>query len=134
MYSNNNEEYKDLKQEISYQLIKSHSQFKADSKLSTWVYKVSLYTALSFIKRKPRAYKQLDDVSNKLAIEDEFDEWNTILLQIKKLSETDKMLVFLYLEDKSYRDIANILGISESNVGVKLNRIKKRLKEYFREE
>ena len=133
MYANNNDEYKDLKQEISYQLIKSYKQYKGDSKLSTWVYKVSLFTALSFIKRKPRIYQQLDEVADTSVVDYEFDEWNSVLLRIKKLPEMDKTLIFLYLEDKSYKVIAEIMGISETNVGVRLNRIKKKLKDYFTE-
>ena len=133
MYTNNNEEYKDLKQEITYQLIKSYEQYKGDSKLSTWVYKVSLFTALSFIKRKPRSYRQLEEVANTSFIDYEFNEWNNVMQQIKILPEIDKSLIFLYLEDKSYKEISEIMGITESNVGVKLNRIKKKLKEYFAE-
>ena len=133
MYTNNNEEYKDLKQEISYQLIKSYRQYKGDSKLSTWVYKVSLFTALSFIKSKPRTHHQLEEVADSSSVDYEFNEWNNVMLQIKRLTEMDKSLIFLFLEDKSYKVIADIMGISESNVGVKLNRIKKKLKEYFTE-
>jgi RNA polymerase sigma-70 factor (ECF subfamily) len=131
VYTNNNEEYKDLKQEISYQLIKSYEQYRGDSKLSTWLYKVSLFTALSFIKRKPRSYQQLEEVADTSFIDYEFNEWNNVMQQIKMLPEIDKSLIFLYLEDKSYKEISVIMGISESNVGVKLNRIKKKLKEYF---
>ncbi|RLD24453.1 MAG: RNA polymerase subunit sigma-70 [Bacteroidetes bacterium] len=133
MYTNNNDEYKDLKQEISYQLLKSYGKYKGDSKVSTWIYKVSLFTALSFIRRKPKSYSQLEDVANTSFISEEFDEWNNVLLRIKMLPEMDKTLVFLYLEDKSYKEISEIMGLSESNVGVKLNRIKKKLKEYFTE-
>ena len=133
MYTNNNEEYKDLKQEISYQLIKSYRQYKGDSKLSTWVYKVSLFTALSFIKRKPRVHYQLEEVADSSYVDYDFNEWNNVMQQIKILPEMDKSLIFLFLEDKSYKEIAEIMGISESNVGVKLNRIKRKLKEFFTE-
>jgi RNA polymerase sigma-70 factor (ECF subfamily) len=131
MYTNNSEEYKDLKQEISYQLIKSYQQYKGDCKLSNWVYKVSLFTALAFIRRKPRSYQQLEEVDDRSFVDYEFSEWNNVMQQIKKLPEMDKTLIFLFLEDKSYREIAEIMGLSESNVGVKLNRIKRRLKNYF---
>ena len=131
MYTNNQEEYKDLKQEISYQLIKSFDQYQGKSKLSTWVYKVSLFTALSFIKRKPKAYQPLDEVTGLVSKDIEYDDWDYVLLRIKKLPETEKTLIFLYLEDKSYKEIAEIMGISENNVGVMLNRIKKKLKDYF---
>jgi len=133
MYTNNNEEYKDLQQEIIYQLIKSHKLFKGDSKLSTWVYKVALFTALSFIKRKPKSYRQLEEVAENAFVDEEYNEWDNVLQQLKKFPEMDKTLIFLYLEDRSYKEIAEIMGISESNVGVKLNRIKKKLKEHFTE-
>jgi RNA polymerase sigma-70 factor, ECF subfamily len=133
MYTNNEEEYKDLKQEVSYQIIKSLENFKGESKLSTWVYKVSLFTALSFIKRKPKSYEQIDKVTEKITSESEFDEWNTVLEKIKTLPEMDKTLIFLYLEDKPYKEIAEIMGISETNVGVRLNRIKNKMKNYFTE-
>ena len=120
-----------MKQEISYQLIKSYQQYKGDSKLSTWVYKVSLFTELAFIMRKPRSYQQLEEVDDRSSVDYEFSEWNNVMQQIKKLPEMDKTLIFLFLEDKSYREIAEIMGISDSNVGVKLNRIKRRLKNYF---
>ena len=133
MYTNNTEEYKDLKQDVSYQLIKPFPKFKGESKLSTWVYKVSLFTALSFIKKKPLIAEPLDNYDDQIGREDGYSEWNTILSQIKRLPEADKTLIFLYLEDKSYKEIAEIIGISESNVGVKLNRVKKKLKDYFKE-
>ena len=133
MYTNNNEEYKDLQQEIIYQLIKSYKLFKGESKLSTWVYKVALFTALSFIKRKPKSYRQLEEVAENAIVDEEYNEWDNVLQQLKKFPEMDKTLIFLYLEDKSYKEIAEIMGISESNVGVKLNRIKKKLKEHFTE-
>ena len=131
MYTNNNDEYKDLQQEIIYQLIKSYKQYKGESKLSTWVYKVTLFTALSFIKRKPKSYQQLEEVTENAFVVDEYNEWDNVLKQLKKFPEMDKTLIFLYLEDKSYKEIAEIMGISETNVGVKLNRIKNKLKEYF---
>jgi RNA polymerase sigma-70 factor (ECF subfamily) len=133
MYTNNNEEYKDLKQEISYQLIKSYNNFKGESKLSTWVYKVALFTALSFIRQKPGSHQQLDELADYATADVQFNEWGNVLQQIKKLPEMDKTLIFLYLEDKPYKEIGEIMGISESNVGVKLNRVKHKLKEYFKE-
>ena len=133
MYTNNSEEYKDLRQEINYQLIKSYDKFKGNSKLSTWVYKVSMFTALAFIRRKPQAYQSLGEVEDTEGANEEYNEWNNVLTQIKTLPDIDKSLIFLYLEDKPYKEIAEIMGITESNVGVKLNRIKTKLKNYFKQ-
>ena len=132
MYSDNREEYKDLRQEISYQLIKSHPGFKGESKLSTWVYKVALFTAMAFVRDKAKSFHSIESVE--IASEDvQKNEWNQVMEQLKKLPDTDKSLVFLYLEGNSYKEIAEILGITESNVGVKLNRVKNKLKAYFKE-
>ena len=86
---------------------------------------------MAFIRRKPRSHQQLEEVDDRSFVDYEFSEWNNVMQQIKKLPEVDKTLIFLFLEDKSYREIAEIMGISESNVGVKLIRIKRRLKDYF---
>ena len=134
MYSNNSEEYKDLKQEINYQLIKSYDNFKGNSKLSTWVYKVAMYTALAFIKRKPQVHQSLAEIADIAGSNDEYNEWNNVMVQIKTLPDIEKSLIFLYLEDKPYKEIAEIMGITESNVGVRLNRIKTKLKNYFNQE
>lgn len=134
MYTNNSEEYKDLRQEINYQLIKSFDKFKGKSKLSTWVYKVAMFTALAFIRRKPQVFKSLAEIADTVGTSDEYDEWNNVMVQIKTLPDIEKSLIFLYLEDRPYKEIAEIMGISESNVGVRLNRIKKKLKNYFNQE
>lgn len=133
MYSDNHEEYKELRQEVSYQLLKSYPKFKGDSKLSTWIYKVALYTAMAHIRYKSKTYQALADVEIAHETTDNND-WHLVMEQIKKLPNGEKSLVFLYLEGNSYREISEILGITESNVGVKLNRIKNKLKEYFKEE
>jgi RNA polymerase sigma-70 factor (ECF subfamily) len=131
MYTNNSEEYKDLRQEINYQLLKSYDGFMGNSKLSTWVYKVAMFTALAFIRRKPKMHQSLDEVANIEGDTREYDEWSNVLKHIKTLPDIDKSLIFLYLEDKPYKEISDIMGITESNVGVRLNRIKKKLKKYF---
>ena len=132
MYSDNREEYKDLRQEVSYQLLRSYPGYKGASKLSTWVYKVALFTAMAHIRGKSKAYQSIEGIDMATEQLDD-DDWRLVMEQVKKLPDTDKSLVFLYLEGNSYKEIAEILGITESNVGVKLNRIKNKLKEYFKE-
>ena len=131
MYSNNKEEYNDLSQEVCYQLIKSYPRFNHQSKLSTWVYKVALFTALSFLRSKPKSVHHLDDLPEIIDESPEMDRLNEVMAQVKKLPTIDRSLVRLYLEDKSYKEMAEIMGMSESNIGVKLNRIKKKLREKF---
>ena len=130
MYSNSKDEYLDLKQEICYQLAKSFDSFKGDSKLSTWVYKVALFTALAQLRKKQKHLDYVADLPETSLVEDD-DSWQEVIMVIKKLPEVDRSVIFLYLEDRPYKEMADILGISESNIGVKLNRIKKKLKEHF---
>ena len=129
MYSNNKEEYNDLRQEVYYQLLKSYPRFNGQSKLSTWVYKVALFTALSFLRSKRKTSQLLEDLPEIIVESPETDRLNEVMDQVKKLPKVDRSLVLLYLEDKSYKEMAEIMGLSESNIGVKLNRIKKKLRE-----
>jgi len=131
MYSNNKEEYNDLRQEVCYQLVKSYPRFNNRSKLSTWVYKVALFTALAFLRSKPKTIHFLDDLPEIVDESPETDRLNEVMSQVKKLPTVDRTLVLLYLEDKSYKEMAEIMGLSESNIGVKLNRIKQKLRETF---
>lgn len=129
MYSNTRDEYDDLRQEISYQLVKSYTRFNYESKLSTWVYKVALFTALAFLRTKPKAEQPLDTLPEIAEEIEDNNRFNEVLAQVKKLPEIDRSLVLLYLEDKSYKEMAEIMGLTESNIGVKLNRIKKKLRD-----
>ncbi len=130
MYSNNESEFEDLKQEINYQLIKSYPRFRGESKLSTWVYKVALFTALAQLRKQRTDVSFVSEIPERTTPAEDND-WEELLIAIKKLPEIDRSIIFLYLEDRPYKEMAEILGITESNLGVKLNRIKKKLKNYF---
>ena len=129
MYSNSKEEAEDLRQEIRYQLVKSYPGFKGESKVSTWVYKVALFTALSQLKARRRQPVQVFTLPEISDSPEEQDRWQEVLVVVRRLPPTDRSIVFLYLEGKSYSEMAEIIGMSESNIGVRLNRIKKKLKE-----
>ena len=132
IYTRTNDDHNDLFQEIVFQAWKSVNKFKGDSKITTWLYRVGLYTALTS-KRKRKV--DLNSYHEELKFDSKPDtaEENISILykMIDKLKPTDKALTMLYLEEKSYQEIAEIMGITESNVGVKLNRIKKKLKELW---
>ncbi|HTQ65198.1 MAG TPA: sigma-70 family RNA polymerase sigma factor [Puia sp.] len=127
----------DLAQEIVYQLWKSGNNFNAYSKFSTWMYRVALNVAISFYrKKKLRVVVPLN--ASHINIEDEIynadeAEKRVILLQrfINEMKELDKALTLLYFEEKSYSEIAEILGISETNVATRISRIKSNLKIKF---
>lgn len=133
VYSKDKEEQNDLYQEIVYQTWKSFDGFKKASKPSTWLYRLSMNTAITHInksKRKPlmvRLDKSLINYSEPIdAVKEEQIQW--LYSQIRKLNLLDRGIMFLYLEDKSYEEIAQITGISTSNVGTRMSRIKQKLK------
>ena len=127
----------DLAQEILYNLWKAYSTYTPDYKLSTWIYRVAMNVAISYYRKEKRALQfhpysetimefEMDDNPN------DHEEKVEMLYQfIHELKEVDKSVLILYLEDKSHREIAEIIGISETNVGTKINRIKERLKQQF---
>ena len=125
----------DLFQEITINLWKGLSSFKGNSKLSTWIYRVSLNTAISKAGRKKKRLVQYrDKLPESAAIgsnDDSIDEEQIRILYkgIERLKPVEKALILLYLEEHSYSEIADIMGISEKNAGVKLHRIKRKLEK-----
>lgn len=137
-YCSEAESRKDLQQEILIQLWKSFSRFDGRVKISTWIYRIALNTAISFYRKDSKHHDKkvrLDDDIISLPEPEpnvEKDE-NLELLRtfIAQLGEVDKALILLYLEDAPYKEIAEILGISESNVATKIGRVKRKLKKQF---
>lgn len=134
IYTNNNEDKNDLSQEIIYQLWKSFDTFQQKSSLSTWIYRVALNVAIYHLKTSKRKIKTepLDNQflnfqeTNNNEIE---EKWQVFKQFIDTLNLLDKGIVLLYLENKSHEEIGQIIGISTSNVGTKLSRIKEKLKQ-----
>jgi len=126
---------KDACQEILYQLWRSYPGFKGDAKFSTWMYKVALNTALTYSKKGSREVPTDMQTGNweQLAAGNEQQPVNErmalLYAAINTLSVTDKAITLLYLEDKSYDEMAEITGITKTNVSVRLVRINKALKE-----
>ncbi|CAM1366789.1 RNA polymerase sigma factor [Tenacibaculum xiamenense] len=135
IYTTNPDAHNDLFQEITIQLWKNYSKFRGDAKFSTWMYRVALNTAISLYRKSTRAVKTQDisEVAFKIQAHDYDDTEEQQLKQlykaIHKLNDIDKALIFLYLEDKPYKEISNTLGISEVNARVKMNRAKDKLKK-----
>jgi len=134
LYTNNQDSHNDLFQEITIQLWKAFPKFRGDSKFSTWMYRVSLNTAITLYRKSKRNIntQDYDDVQYKIASEvyDDTEEQQLKLLYnaVHQLNDIEKALVFLYLEDKDYHEISETLGISEVNARVKMNRVKTKLK------
>ncbi|MBT5289997.1 RNA polymerase sigma factor [Flavobacteriaceae bacterium] len=135
IYTTNQDQHNDLFQEIAIQVWKNYSKFRGEAKFSTWMYRVALNTAISLYRKSSRSIKTQDfsDVSFKIKSVD-YDDTKDQQLKalydgIRELSDIEKALIFLYLEDKPYKEIAITLGITEVNARVKMNRAKDKLKK-----
>jgi len=136
-YCRNSDDREDLAQEIIYQLWKSWSSFNSDYKLSTWMYRIALNVAISFYRKEQKATPTvlMGDHVIEIADEDleEGLETNLNALQqfINELNPLDRALMILYLEEKSHKEMAEIIGITSTNVATKISRIKEQLKQKF---
>ncbi|UOB17016.1 sigma-70 family RNA polymerase sigma factor [Abyssalbus ytuae] len=133
IYSNNKNEQEDLYQEIVYQLWKYFDSFRNESKISTWIYKVALNTSITYLKKEKRNGVKIpieNVVINHIEEKDTIKEERITQLysSIKKLNTVEKGLILLFLEGKSYEEIAEISGFTPTNVGTRLHRIKLKLK------
>lgn len=133
-YTDNEEDFQDYYQEVCLQLWKSRKNFKGDSKWSTWVYRISLNVSLSLLRKDKKVNKKSVELQNfdadlnqdSIPLNDE--SLKLLYLAIKELPELDRAIILLYLEENSYQEIAEIMGLSPNNIGVKITRIKKKLK------
>ena len=133
VYSNNEAEYEEIFQEMMIQVWRSLPNFRGDSQVSTWVYRICINTALNFRTKtnKFKKYVPLDDnFAVNFAFADEKDEQLKKLYEaIRELKPIDRAIVSLYLDEKSYEETAQILGISKTNVATRLMRLKQTLIE-----
>jgi RNA polymerase sigma-70 factor, ECF subfamily len=135
IYFNNPDDRKDARQEILFHLWKSYPNFKGNSVFSTWMYKVALNTAITFAKKSNRnsvnvtLHEHFNSLSESNEVQSTDEKMTSLYTAINTLSEIDKAITLLYLEDKSYDEIAAITGLTKSNVSVRLVRIKNNLKE-----
>jgi RNA polymerase sigma factor (sigma-70 family) len=135
-YCSNKNDRDDLAQEIVYNLWKSYSGFNPALKFSTWMYRIALNVAISFYRKETSTGARVAFSESLVLFEENANadtEANLTLLMkfISELKEIDRSIMLLYLDDKSYKEIAEITGISESNVATKISRIKDKLKSNF---
>lgn len=130
IYTDRKEDGEDLLQEILYQSWKSYPSYRNKSKFSTWLYKVSLNTALVYRRNKSRMNTENfnEEVIEK-ADSPSFpnDVKMALMTAIKELSKTDRLIITLYLEGYNYKEIAEITGLSNENSATRIHRIKSRL-------
>ncbi|WP_207423050.1 RNA polymerase sigma factor [Desertivirga brevis] len=132
MYSNSLEDEQDLRQDIVYQLWKSFPSFRGESMISTWMYRIALNTAIRYLdqgKKKANQVEMDEAFLNRPDVVDNSNEdrHQALFAQIKKLSDIEKAIIFLFLEGKSYEEIAAVTGFTVTNVGTRLGRIKQKL-------
>lgn len=133
-YTNSQEDFEDYFQEVCLQIWRSKENFREESEWSTWVYRISLNVCLTLLKKKKK--KDQHFVSDTLAAEETEDNYafadeslNLLYDAIRRLSEIDRGIIMLYLEEKPYKEIADIIGTNPNNIGVRVKRIKARLKK-----
>lgn len=134
VYFKSKSDREDNLQEIIYQLWKSFPSLKNKKSLGSWIYAVSIHTSISNLKKSSRieyreSIPELTDSNNFLTNLTKSESLNQLLNAIYKLDEINKSIMLLYLEEKSYEEIAEILGITKSNVGVRISRAKELLKQ-----
>ena len=136
LYFNNRTDKEDYKQELIIQLWKAFPSFNNQSKFSTWMYRVCFNAAIDIFRKEKTEPKlvKFDNHNFGAISESNFeksDNQEKLYQAINRLSNIDKAIITLYLDEFSYKDIAEIMGISESNTGVKINRIKSLILKYF---
>ncbi|MBN2806709.1 MAG: sigma-70 family RNA polymerase sigma factor [Prolixibacteraceae bacterium] len=133
-YTNSQEDFEDYYQEVCLQIWRSRNNFREQAEWSTWVYRLALNVSMTMLKKKKnnQLYFTSDFLPNELAensptFSDE--ALNQLYAAIKRLSEVDRGVILLYLEERSYKEIAEITGTNPNNIGVRVKRIKERLKK-----
>jgi RNA polymerase sigma factor (sigma-70 family) len=135
VYRDTKEDQEDLFQEIVYQLWKSYPSFKGESKVSSWIYRIALNTAIATYRKSKILFDNYQEFPEHIHPSDEIrisENEELLFWALRKLNDSEKAVISLYLEDFKYQEIAEITGLSESNVGVRLNRIKNKLKEILK--
>ena len=131
MYASDSESIDDLFQEVTLNLWKAFPRFRGESKTTTWVYRIAINTCVSWLRlsdRQPQTIPLTVPMSDLMADEQERENLRELYTLINRLGKSERALILLWLEERSYEEIAETLDISISNVGVRINRIKAKLK------
>lgn len=131
MYASDRENLNDLYQEVVINLWKAFPRFRGECEASTWVYRIGLNTCISFFRKsksRPEVVPITMDLEAFADEEDQTARLNELYRMINSLNQLERALILLWLEERSYQEIAEIIGISRNNVAVKLNRIREKLK------
>lgn len=131
MYASDKENLNDLYQEVVINLWKAFPRFRGECEASTWVYRIGLNTCISFFRKsksRPEVVPITVDLEAFADDEDKTASLHELYWMINCLGQLERALILLWLEERSYQEMADIIGISKNNVAVKLNRIREKLK------
>lgn len=137
-YTDNQQDFEDYYQEVCLQIWKSHERFEEKSSWSTWIYKLSLNVCLTLMK-KDKKHQHADHFNEAINLSNESsnhfsdEDLNHLYAAIRQLKEIDRAIILLHLEGKSYQETADILGSNTNNIGVRIKRIKEKLKKLLHE-
>jgi len=133
LYTSNIQDREDLTQEIVFQLWKSFDTFQHKSSITTWIYRVAMNVSVYFLKQTKKKIQTMPISEEALKVhsftDEENEAWGKIHQQIKDLNILEKGIIMLYLEGKDYKSIAEIVGLSETNIASKISRIKAKLRK-----
>jgi RNA polymerase sigma factor (sigma-70 family) len=135
VYAYTDADRQDLFQEIVIQLWKAYPNFKGNAQFSTWLYRVAINTAITGLRKKKHEITSYESVSRIEHISDDNsavateDQLQQLYKAIEQLSDVEKAIVMLYMEDRPYTEMEDILGISQGNLRVKMTRIKEKLRQ-----
>lgn len=132
-YANEEQSINDLYQEVVINLWKAYPNFRGDCKQSTWIYRIALNTCVTFFRRNKNKLSYVDITMDLPDISDDGDDIKILYRLINRLGKIEKALVLLYLDENPYKEIAEITGLSATNVATKLGRIKEKLRKMSNE-
>jgi RNA polymerase sigma-70 factor (ECF subfamily) len=135
MYEFDYEARNDLFQEIVLQLWKSFESFRGEAKITTWMYRIALNTAISGLRKKNRKLLTEDlherhmNMSERNDNEQQEEDFDKLQWAIRQLNEIDRAMIMMALDEVPYDEIADTIGITQNNVRVRMNRIRERLRK-----
>jgi len=128
-YADENTTLDDLYQDVVLNLWKAFPNFRKESQLSTWIYRIALNTCISFFRNNIRRLPCVEITPDIKAYVEENEPVAELYACINRLGKLERALILLWLEDRPYKEIAEIMGITATNVSTKINRIKEKLKQ-----
>jgi RNA polymerase sigma-70 factor (ECF subfamily) len=135
MYESDREARNDLFQEIVLQLWKSFHSFRGEAKITTWMYRIALNTAISGYRKRNRHIRTEDlneahfNISETGSVDDSEENGQRLQAAIRQLSEIERAMIMMALEEIPYEEIAETIGITQNNVRVRMNRIREKLRK-----